>query len=700
MKKLTLFFVTLLLLLSITSNAQVKRVLLEQYTGAWCGWCVDGTVIMDEIIKEYPDRVIGIKLHYGDSMQIALTSVINAELGVSSYPSGSIDRVNFGGKIPQSRGNWKTYCETQLAKTPSVDVSVTYNINEETRQLLVKVYANMLKTVYYPLRFNVVITEDSVSGKGKGWDQSNYLSGRQGYEDNPYYNQPRTIVGYQHMKVVRDYLGGAWGVQGEFETPAVQGNVYSHDFTYTIPENWKIKDLHIIGLVQVDVPSNKEILNCAYGVKGEASIQLTSKGESTGLADLGQPFEKEFKLKNISTTERIFRILANKSERTPDGWKVSIPDLTENEFTLQPDESITFTLSFEPDKTLGIGDATVIVEDMTDPKAFKGQGNITVYHAGISNIEIVPGGEKNYSINPLLKSLGYNEFFSLTPDEYELVAYKLNKKILIWNLGAITTLSAQEANKIKEAIEQKIPVFVCGNLSTRTLSTANLLTTYFGCQYNGWSTQGFGYAPWRVWLSGVDGDPISGPLGNQIEGNLIRYLLTLVKITDPLKTYSIMHFKNDGFNVIPNGNDRDTFEIKGEDAIIGVRVDNGESRAVLLSLTPFVIVNAQTRSVLIDRILKWIQGEVMEVENNETDNITLSVSPLPASDYVNFTFAADVNNPRIRIYNSTGALIDEINSLSASGTYTYQTTWLPSGVYTAVLNDGDKQITAKFTIIR
>jgi hypothetical protein len=200
-------------------------------------------------------------------------------------------------------------------------------------------------------------------------------------------------------------------------------------------------------------------------------------------------------------------------------------------------------------------------------------------------------------------------------------------------------------------------------------------------------------------LSGVDGDPISGPLGNEIEGNLIKYLLTLVKITDPLKAYSFMHFKNDGYHVLVSGNSRDTLEIKGEDAHVGIRVDNGQSRAVLLSMTPYVLVNENILSTLIDRIIRWLDDEILNVENDENDNPTLSVSPLPASDFVNFSYP-DAKNPIIRIYNSMGALIDEINVPVTGDHFTYQTGMLPSGVYTAVFNDGDKQITTKFTIIR
>jgi len=53
MNKLSTLLSAIVVVASITAgtNAQIKNVLLEQHTGAWCGWCVDGTVVMDEILE-------------------------------------------------------------------------------------------------------------------------------------------------------------------------------------------------------------------------------------------------------------------------------------------------------------------------------------------------------------------------------------------------------------------------------------------------------------------------------------------------------------------------------------------------------------------------------------------------------------------------------------------------------------------------
>jgi len=698
MKKVLLFTVLFTIGLTLTVNSQVKRVLLEQHTGAWCGWCVDGTVKMDEILELYPDQVIGVKVHNGDKMVIPEQGIIAQGVGLTGYPSGTVDRKNFGGNIAQSRTVWKSYCESQMAQPAKVEVNVTYNLNESTRQLMVKVYANMIQTIYDPLRFNVIVMEDSVSGTGTGWDQSNYLSNRAGYEDNPYYNQPSKIVGYQHMKVVRTYLGGPWGIQGSFTKPANQGDVFTHEFSYTVPDEYKLHHLKVVGFVQVEAPSVKEILNCAYGVEGEASIELTSTGESKTVAAPGDAFEKVFTLKNISSSKKTFKLTSSMSERTPSDWTVGIEGASGETVELDPDGMVELSLMMTPGPTIGIGDATLVIEDTGDPNAFKGQGSVTVYSSKISNIEIIPAGEMAYSVSAALNSLGYDEFFPLNSADYNEMAPKFNRTNLIWNTGSAEGLLSEDVTAIVNAIRDKVPVFVCGNQSVYGLNSNSALP-YFGATYNGYSTQGYGQAPWRVWFSGVENDPISGTLGNMLEGNLIKYLVTLLKITDSQKASPFLHFAYPGLHVVPNGNNRDTFDIKGEDAIFGIKVDDGTTRYALLSITPFVIVDQIKRNDMLDRIIKWINYDAVDVEEEITADDVFTVSPIPAVDFVTFNF----NNAaaqRIEIYNNMGMLVDEINDMNSLNSYQYNASNLSSGVYTAVLHIGTVKTSTKFSIVR
>jgi thiol-disulfide isomerase/thioredoxin len=76
-KDFSLIFILLILFYCNSNTQPVKRVLLEQFTSTTCGWCPDGTVYLDSLIKKYPDQVIGAKMHYADAMETSETHQMN-----------------------------------------------------------------------------------------------------------------------------------------------------------------------------------------------------------------------------------------------------------------------------------------------------------------------------------------------------------------------------------------------------------------------------------------------------------------------------------------------------------------------------------------------------------------------------------------------------------------------------------------------
>ena len=71
-----------------------RRVVVEEWTGTWCGYCPRGIWGMDYMKEKYPDDFIGIAVHYDDEMEE--TSYINSliETGyVSGFPGALVDRM-------------------------------------------------------------------------------------------------------------------------------------------------------------------------------------------------------------------------------------------------------------------------------------------------------------------------------------------------------------------------------------------------------------------------------------------------------------------------------------------------------------------------------------------------------------------------------------------------------------------------------
>lgn len=242
-KTLLLVFFSALMITGLQAQSALQRVVIEEHTGAWCGWCPDGAVIINDILANEP-HAIGVAVHQGDAMAIPLSSSIRSFYG-PAFPQATFNRAG----EPVSRGAWNTALNTALAKSPVVSVSFdSVSIDGATRKLTARIKANFLRDTVGQLRMNVYITEDNLVGSGTGWDQVNYLNGQAGHT---YYQAGDPILGFNHRHVLRDALGSAWGTVNVIPTTVHAGEEYTHTYTYTLPSTWDIANLHIVAMVNL-----------------------------------------------------------------------------------------------------------------------------------------------------------------------------------------------------------------------------------------------------------------------------------------------------------------------------------------------------------------------------------------------------------------------------------------------------------------
>src|SRR5690606_19364425 len=65
------------------------KVLIEEGTGTWCGWCPRGTVAMAHMYANYSDKFVGIAVHNGDPMTVA---AYDSASGFTGFPGMHVDR--------------------------------------------------------------------------------------------------------------------------------------------------------------------------------------------------------------------------------------------------------------------------------------------------------------------------------------------------------------------------------------------------------------------------------------------------------------------------------------------------------------------------------------------------------------------------------------------------------------------------------
>ena len=241
-----------------------KSILVEEFTGAWCGWCPDGAVILDEIIAANPGRAYGISIHSGDDMEYA--DGIVDEFSTGLFPNAMIDRYVFEGEPdePHSRSTWAGNAATRIAAYTPVEVTMTENSwDPVTREISFTAKANFVDYENGDLRFLAYITEDEVVGSGSGYDQVNYLNSETGH---PYFGLGDPIVGYEHNHTLRANPSGAMGNAGIISSFVTPGDTFVETFTYTLPAGYNEEKIKLtVAVANFSTTTGEREIHNSYG---------------------------------------------------------------------------------------------------------------------------------------------------------------------------------------------------------------------------------------------------------------------------------------------------------------------------------------------------------------------------------------------------------------------------------------------------
>ena len=707
-------FLAVFLFFSITITAQpVKKVLFEQHTGTWCGWCVDGTYKLDQILEANPGVVIPVKLHNGasDKMSLPVQLEIANGLSIPGYPAGCIDRHQFDGNYFPNRivsaddyslNAWEPLVAERLTEIPKIDINALYSVDSETDSLKIILTVEMLETVSGNLKFNAYILEDSVTGTGSGWDQANFLKDRAGWEFSPYYNLPNPVTNYYHRNVVRDLLGGAWGVSGEFANPAETGTVYTHEFSAKLNSAWNKEKIQIVAFVTND--DTKECLNVCYGDTKPPTppvMELTSASPDVGVLNDGDTFVKKFYIKNISEAQHQFKATMNVSANTPENWSAELP---KSELTIEPGATDSIIVRLTAGSSIGLGEIKITIESLTDPSAPKTTGTVLGISQNIENFELISKKEEANSVLPF-KTDG-NFYFNMTSNDFNKLSDKLPTiNNVIWNLGNNDAMSAGDISTLSGLIDRGVDVLVLGYKTLSSLNTGNYLDD-LGLQYFGYSQEGYaeGYNNFASFMQGVENNPITGTMSDKIlylERNVKE--IHVSKIIEPINTSPILTFRNTQTIYVGTN----TEDVEGTKAICGFSILKGNAKIVLLGINPIGLMVETYRDNLINKPLDWFAGTIgVDEQSPNTGVISLTVSPNPVGNFVTINYSLQSEAQQhcsITLYNTLGQeLATVLNDYVNPGCYTlkHNLSEVPNGTCYMVMKCGDRVASIPVMILK
>ena len=310
--KLLISFLTLAAL-SLTAGAQstqetfLRRSVVEEFTGTWCGHCPRGIVGMERLSEDFADRFIGIAVHTGSGEPMVIPAYPDLQsdlLPGSGAPSCVIDRAPFKFD-PYSgsgrRGTLHYGIDLDFADALAVPTEAKVELMAEWAdeyQWDVRFTATTtfnIDSPSAPYRLIFVLTEDGLTGTTDAWRQTNYFSldyeasAGTNYQDDdmaPWREAPYYAEGVVYNHVPVNTLGIRSGIQGSIEAPVVawQPQTYSNTITTLASHTQKlIQDksrLHAVCML-IDT-STGAVVNAAqsdvrpYGASGITEVRSCS----------------------------------------------------------------------------------------------------------------------------------------------------------------------------------------------------------------------------------------------------------------------------------------------------------------------------------------------------------------------------------------------------------------------------------------
>lgn len=164
---------------TLAAESYPRRMVMEEATATWCGWCPQGIVAIDGLKRDFPDNFLAIAIHgNGDKMAY----IDEYGLQVSGYPSAFLNRqstsVSYSWLKRQiEKAGLTTDKMVRIDSVTYVEADEAYKVYTTTR------VANFLENAQ--LRLVYVVTEDSVGP----YKQTNNFAGESdemgGFENLP-----------------------------------------------------------------------------------------------------------------------------------------------------------------------------------------------------------------------------------------------------------------------------------------------------------------------------------------------------------------------------------------------------------------------------------------------------------------------------------------------------------------------------------
>lgn len=279
-----------------------RKVVVEEMTGLWCGWCPRGMVAMENLKNIYADDVITIAVHADDDLQSE--SYLPMANLTSGFPSAFINRYYltdpYYGNTANATMGITDLVDEILASPAEAQIGVTSTLSADGSQIDVTSYTRFCltdnsETPHYGVAYALV--EDGV--RGLAYSQINYYSSQM--NGGPYYGKTPemsglpeelaqfvgmapSIQGLTYNDVARG-IYDCFGLEGSLNANVQAGSMQTHTYSIPVPANVTNLDNTTLVAMVVDLQT-LEVINAVEVKVGESDITGIDAVEEPAKADI------------------------------------------------------------------------------------------------------------------------------------------------------------------------------------------------------------------------------------------------------------------------------------------------------------------------------------------------------------------------------------------------------------------------------
>ncbi len=233
---------------AITPSDYTQKVLVEDYTGTWCGWCPRIAYAIQQA-KLQSDKIVSVAVHSEDGLNSIYTPQLETNFGIESYPTGKINRIHTWASNHEHENLQEVLNKTGF--NAPLGLALSTQLVNNTIQTQVRVgFANN-----YTEQLNLVIY---VLENGLMYNQTNYTE---------FFGGASTLVNFTHNDVLRKVETPILG-EPIPTSETIDEHIYTKDFNISIPTN-VVNNSNLMLVAFVVKSSNKEVINVQEVKVGE-----------------------------------------------------------------------------------------------------------------------------------------------------------------------------------------------------------------------------------------------------------------------------------------------------------------------------------------------------------------------------------------------------------------------------------------------